>query len=95
MLVSLSDALSDALDAMHWLAPSDVAAKQLAIEYAKRIDEALEFGEGQEVTKALYLGPHLLNTLRELGGTPPGRAALSIEAPVKGKLALLREKHGA
>jgi hypothetical protein len=89
------EAYNTAIESMHWLTDSDAAAVELGRQYAQRIDEALEFGEGQEVTKALYLGPHLLNTLREIGGTPPGRAALNTEREVKGKLALLREKHGA
>ena len=38
------------------LAPTDQAAVDLALTYAARIDEALATGEGQEVTKALYLG---------------------------------------
>jgi hypothetical protein len=79
-----------AVEQMHWLAPTDRAAVDLALTYAKRIDEALEYGEGQEVTKALYLGPHLLNTLRALGGTPAERKALVGEEAVVGKLAALR-----
>lgn len=79
-----------AVAAMPWLHPSDIAAVDLARAYADRIDEALEFGEGQEVTKALYLGPHLLNTLRALGGAPAERKALGVEEAVVGKLAQLR-----
>lgn len=75
---------------MTWLKATDRAAVDLALTYAARIDAALADGEGQEVTKALYLGPHLLNTLRALGGTPSERKALAVEEVVGGKLAQLR-----
>jgi len=58
---------------MDWLTGADKAAVELARVYARRIDEATLNEEGQEVTKALYLGPHLLNTLKALGGTPDER----------------------
>lgn len=88
--MSLEQSVHDAVALMVWLAPTDQAAVDLALTYAARIDEALEFGEGVEVTKALYLGPHLLNTLRALGGTPLERKALAVEEAVGGKLAQLR-----
>ncbi len=87
---SLRASVDEAVAAMSWLRESDIAAVDLARAYADRIDEALEFGEGQEVTKALYLGPHLLNTLRALGGAPAERKALGFEEAVVGKLAQLR-----
>lgn len=43
---------------------------------AQQIDYALQHGAGQEVTKALYLVPHLMNVLRELGATPAARHQL-------------------
>lgn len=73
-----------AVDAMTWLGPSDRAMVGLALEYARRIDEATD-------EKSVgWLGPHLANTLRSLGGTPGERKALGIEAQVRGKLAELR-----
>jgi hypothetical protein len=87
---SLSEAVERAVGAMTWLKPTDGAAVDLARVYAARIDEALETADGQEVTKALYLGPHLLNTLRALGGAPAERKALGAEEAVGGKLAQLR-----
>lgn len=84
-----------AVSHMSWLQPADRAAVDLALTYADRIDEALATGEGQEVTKALYLGPHLLKTLAELGGTPAGRKALEIREEAGGKLAQLRAIRGA
>lgn len=57
---------------------SDRGTVQLAKQYARRIDRALEIADREPgdkraaelATKALYLGPHLLNTLKALGGTP-------------------------
>lgn len=92
--MTLLEAVQQALSAMPWLAPSDVGGVELALAYARRIDEALEGAEGQEVTKALYLGPHLLNTLRALGGAPAERKALVGEEVVSGKLAQLRAVSG-
>lgn len=43
---------------------------------ARQIDYALRHGTGQEVTKALYLVPHLMNVLREMGATPEARASV-------------------
>ena len=88
--MTLEESVKQAVGEMSWLAPTDQAAVDLALTYARRIDEALEYGEGVEVTKALYLGPHLLNTLRALGGAPAERKALHAEEVVGGKLAQLR-----
>lgn len=44
-------------------------ACELALMYARQIDRGVKVG-GQDATKALYLGPHLLKTLTELGLTP-------------------------
>lgn len=61
---------------------------------ADRIDEAMAVGEGQEVTKALYLSPHMMNVLRELLATPASRKAVKDagkpEGGAVGKLAELR-----
>ena len=92
---TLTASVEASVAAMTWLRPSDRAAVDLALTYAARIDEALETGEGVEVTKALYLGPHLLNTLRALGGAPAERKALNVEAAIGGKLAKLRSIHSA
>lgn len=48
---------------------------------ARQIDYSLQHGTGQEVTKALYLVPHLMNVLRELGATPAARG--NIQKAVK------------
>lgn len=49
--------------------PEHEAACELALTYARQIDRGVKAG-GQDATKALYLGPHLLKTLGELGLTP-------------------------
>jgi len=89
-MTSLADSVATSVKAMTWLKPTDQAAVDLALTYAERIDEALATAEGQEITKALYLGPHLLNTLRAIGGAPVERKALGVEEAVGGKLAQLR-----
>ena len=91
-LGELEASLTATVAAATWLKPTDKTALDLALTYARRIDAALATGEGQEVTKALYLGPHLLNTLRELGMTPGARKELDIEGEVSGKLDDLRKR---
>jgi hypothetical protein len=63
---------------------------------ADRVDEAVATGEGQEVTKALYLVPHMVNILREMLATPASRAAVKEDTPapqVETKLSQLRAIH--
>lgn len=90
--------------AMAWVQDGDAATVELAREYARRIDAALDFARAnpddqkaqEAATKALYLGPHLLNTLRALGGTPDARKELGgDEGKAKGKLSVLRERRSA
>lgn len=47
---------------------------------AERIDSAAASGDQLAETKALYLLPHLMNILRELGATPAARADLKAQA---------------
>lgn len=70
----------------------DAGAVQLGREYADRIDEAIATSEGTELTKALYLGPHILGVCRELLATPAARAAADRgdDDNVGGKLKHLR-----
>ena len=56
-----------------WLTDADGAAVATGGALADRIDAALAFGQGAEVTKALYLVPHLMNVLAALGATPKSR----------------------
>lgn len=81
----LLSAVTAAVDAMVWLTPSDQAMVALALGYAKAID-----GSDDPVKAAGWLGPHLGNVLRALGGAPGDRKALGVEEPVRGKLAELR-----
>jgi len=81
---SLLDLVCAAIGAMTWLEPSDHAMVALALEYARRIDAATD-----EKTVG-WLGPHLANALRSLGGAPAERKALGVEIPLRGKLAEIR-----
>lgn len=79
-------AVDASVKAMDWLEDSDLASVELARTYAGRIDEALRaFDEGEiestDLNKVLYLGPHMLNTLRALGGAPQERKALTSDSP--------------
>ncbi|MCW1249652.1 hypothetical protein ODZ83_05530 [Acaricomes phytoseiuli] len=78
--LGLESAVDDSVKSMDWLTGADDAAVKLAKTYAERMDKgALEFEGGlissTEYNKVLYLGPHLLNTLRALGGTPDARSS--------------------
>ncbi len=59
--------------------PVDDALVEAGRTIARRVDEAVATAEGQEVTKALYLVPHLNNILREMLATPLSRKANGIE----------------
>ena len=76
---------------MAWLDGSDTAAVDLALRYATAIEDAAANGTKAEAQKALgWLGPHLLHTLKSLGGTPAERKALGAESEAKGRLAEIR-----
>ena len=70
---------------------ADDAAVKLALKYAEQIETGVEVGDG---SRALYLGPHLLNALSALGGTPRGRKDLEVRESVGGKLAAVRDLRG-
>ena len=63
------------------LKPEDAALIQSGRMIASQIDYAVTHCTGIEVTKALYLMPHLMNVLRELGATPETRG--TVQAAVK------------
>lgn len=67
---TMQDAVDEALAAMKWLVPSDVAAKAQARELARTIDECTDEGN---VQKALSAHGRLSRVLSELGGTPMTR----------------------
>lgn len=59
---------------------------------ADRVDAAIDEGEGQEVTKALYLIPHMMNVLREMYATPKSRREADLgKEGAGGKLAEVRQ----
>lgn len=74
----------------------DAALIETGRAIADRVDAAVAFGEGQEVTKALYLLPHMVNVLRELLATPASRqaAGLAITEVRESKLSQLRAVTG-
>ena len=69
---------------------ADAALIAAGRRIAERIDSAAAAGDAQAETKALYLVPHLMNVLRELGATPAARAEL--ESKAKGRAAGGSEK---
>lgn len=76
----------------------DAALVEAGRKIADRVDEAVATGEGQELTKALYLIPHLNNVLREMLATPASRTNAQGSTPTtprEGKLAQLRAIQGA
>lgn len=75
--------------------PVDAALIETGRSIADRVDEAVATGEGQEVTKALYLLPHMVNVLREMLATPASRNAArqAANADEGGKLSQLRAVH--
>ena len=96
---SLRDAFDESAKTSADLNPGwDAALVEAGRKIADRVDEAVATGEGQEVTKALYLVPHMLNVLREMLATPASRSAAkgsTPPAPRDGKLAQLRAIQGA
>lgn len=79
----LEGALRRAVKAATWLQDSDVGAVELASMYAQRMDQgAREFRLGDldsmNYNKVLYLGPHLLNTLKALGLAPEDRMRIML-----------------
>jgi hypothetical protein len=73
----------------------DAALLEAGRKIADRVDEAVANGDGMELTKALYLLPHMVNVLREMLATPASRKAVEDAAPKggEGKLAQLRAVH--
>jgi hypothetical protein len=57
----------------------DAALVEGGRKIAARIDAATATADGQELTRALYLWPHMMNTLREMHATPESRRAAGIQ----------------
>jgi len=64
-------------------------------QVARQIDHATAHGSSGEATRALYLLPHLMNGLRELGATPAARVALSAAAAEAAAVAAAAAEKGA
>ena len=69
---SLLEEVKEAISKMDIL-DQDKGLVALAERYAHMISEVSKAG-GREAVSVMYLGPHLFNMLRELGGTPMQRA---------------------
>lgn len=98
---ALESSVNEAVEAMDWLKRSDRAVVELCRQYARRIDLALRMADlhpdnahlAVSAVKALYTGPHLLNALKNLGGTPGDRIDLEIKrSPSKTQGAPAQEK---
>lgn len=89
---SLSDEFESTVKACAEVGPMDAALVEAGRKVAAQID-AVEGMTGPEVTKALYLMPHLVNILKEMLATPAARKAAGLDAKgnAGGKLSLLRE----
>lgn len=79
----LEKALRESVKSASWLQATDSAAVELAAMYAQRIDQgAVEFRLGEidssTYNKVLYLGPHLLNTLKAVGLSPEDRMKIML-----------------
>lgn len=87
----LREAFDRSVDGSQCLTGLDDALVEAGRVIADRVDDAIEMGEGQEVTKALYLLPHLNNVLREMYATPKSRLDAGLgKEDVGGKLASVR-----
>lgn len=71
---SLRKATEQSIAAMTWLTPTDEAAKQATIVAASAVDDLLAAGD---TGKAVFALPHLINSLKAIGGTPAERKALN------------------
>lgn len=99
---SLREAFDESAKTSSELNPGwDAALVAAGRKIADRVDEAVATGEGTEVTKALYLVPHMLNVLREMLATPASRTLANAKVPPpapaprpEGKLAQLRAIQG-
>lgn len=92
ILTEAFDATVAALDTL----PEDASIIASGRRIAERIDTAAASGDATAETKALYLLPHLMNILKELGATPAARAAMKASAPSgdQGKRAKLTALRG-
>lgn len=87
---AMADAFDQAMDGLQ-LTAADGALKAAGRRIAERIDASTGAFDPTAETKAMYLMPHLMNVLRELGATPAARAAVKTAKEEQGgKLSQLR-----
>jgi len=88
-------ALEESIRINRQLLPEDAGVVAAARAVADRIDAAIATESGSELTKALYLVPHVTNLLREMLATPAARLTAKVNKEVKGgKLTQLRSVSG-
>lgn len=73
----MREAVTDAIAAMKWLVPSDIASKMQALDLARIIDEATHEGDD---ARALSAHRALSRVLNDLGGTPSVRLARELRS---------------
>lgn len=73
-------ALDRTIEQSDSLMPADAGLVAAARAVADRIDSAIATENGSELTKALYLVPHINNLLQQMLATPAARVGL----PAKG-----------
>lgn len=74
----------------------DAALVEAGRAIAVQVQDTIDTGSGQDITKSLYLLPHLMAVLRELGASPAARDALTggNKGASGGKLADFRSATG-
>jgi hypothetical protein len=98
--MGIREALDESIEAnKQLLAGIDSGLVATARAIADRVDDAVATADGQELTKALYLIPHVTNLLREMLATPSARLAAHVsteaESGKKAKLTALRSTKAA
>lgn len=93
---ALRNAFDAAVESSTHVTEVDQAAVEAGRKIADQVDLVTATGGGADLTRALYLVPHMMNVLRELLATPASRhAAGLVTQPAKeGKLAQLRAVQG-
>ena len=93
---SIRAAVDRSIEINKQLMPEDAGLVAAARAVADRIDNAIATEEGAELTKALYLIPHVTNLLREMLATPAARLGAKVAKEVAGgKLGILRGNKAA
>lgn len=92
---TIRQAVDKSIEINRQLLPEDAGLVAAARAVADRIDDAIATESGAELTKALYLIPHVTNLLREMLATPAARLNAKVNKEVAGgKLGQLRAIKG-